>query len=507
MTVNKHLLTVTVLLVFQPLSGSARAAYDPAVAGADSQWVIYADMNALRASALGKELVAQADKAQAGANGLSVHIDVQKLLATVGTVTAYGSNFDKSPDRVNGTLVVKGTADMRKIVQGLLDGFTLTSPDNVSELKTLPFEAYAISGGAKSAAAGSPDDAGKRVVIAFPPEGVILVSKSEAQLLKARDVLRGQSPSLAQNSSSPLTGLIGDSEGAFLLAAAVIPSGDRVLQGSGPNTRLLQMARSGSLAVGETGDRTFAHLRLVSNSPEMADKLGRIVDGMTAMMSLAESSDHSLNEFLKSAAVSRNGNTVTLNLAYSSARLVEMIRSVEQSQRGGSRATAARDVALAVRVNGKPVATWPVASTPDNSEGGKPGWAWFTMDRVHLANGASVILTGSRNGGNDAQFDRVEVVPAGDSGATLVFRPQHMRLVGYRMVDAEGEGSGKRIEARGQIASAQFDFPGSDGDYKVRVHYLADPRGKATFTLSIKDSDPAAEDAPAHDNSGAPETR
>jgi hypothetical protein len=507
MTVNKHLLTVTVLLVVQPVTDSARAAFDPAVAGADSQWVIYADMNALRTSTLGKELVAQAEKAQAGATDAKFHVDVQKLLATIGTVTAYGSNFDKSPERVNGTLVLQGTADMRKIAQGLLAGFTLSAPDNVSELKTLPLEAYAISGGAKSAAMGGTDDAGKRIVIAFPPEGMILVSKSEAQLLRAREVFRGQSPSLAQNPSSPLTGLVGHSEGAFLLAAAVIPSGDRVLQGSGPNARFLQMARSGSLSVGEIGDKTFAHLRLVANSPEMADKLGKIVDGMTAMMSLAESSDHALNDFLQSAAVSRDENTVTLNLSYSSARLVEMIRSIEQEQRGANPVAQARSVVLAVRVNGKAVANWPVASTPDNAEGGKPGWAWFTIDRVHLANGASVTLTGRRNGGDDAQFDRIEVLPAGGSGAPLVFRPQHMRLTGYRMVDGEGEGSAKRIEARGPIASAQFDFPGGDGDYKVRVHYFADPQGKGTFTLSVKDSDSPAEDTAPHDNSGAPEAR
>ena len=241
MTVNKHLLSVAVLLVVQPMAGPARAAFDPAVAGADSQWVIYADMNALRASALGKELIAEAGKAQAGPNGVDIHVDVQKLLTTVGAITAYGPNFEKSPERVNGTLVIQGTADMRKIAQGLLAGFTLSEPSHVSELTTLPFEAYAISGGAT--AAGGPGGAGSRVVVAFPPEGMILVSKSEAQLLKAREVLRGQSPSLAQGASSPLAGLVGNAEGAYLVAAAVIPSGDRILQGSGPNARFLQMAR------------------------------------------------------------------------------------------------------------------------------------------------------------------------------------------------------------------------------------------------------------------------
>ena len=507
MTVNKNLLSVALLLVFQPWTGSARAGFDPATVGADSQWVIYADMNALRASSLGKELIAQAEKAQAEATGLTIHIDVPKLLATVGTVTAYGSNFDKRPDRVDGTLVVRGTADMRKIAEGLLAGATVSSPEIVTELKTLPFEAYAISAGPAAAAKGAPERSGQRVVIAFPPEAVVLVSKSEAQLLKAREVLLGRSPSLAQNSSSPLRDLAGSSDGAFLLAAAVIPSADKALEDDGPRTRILQMARSGSLAVGELGDKTFAHLKLVTSSPEMTDKLAKILDGMAAMMSLTESNDRALNDFLRSNKVSREDNTVALNLSYSSARLVEMIRNVVQEQRGGTATAQARGAVLAVRVNGKQVANWPVASSPDKGDGAKAGWAWFAIDRVHLANGTSVTLTGRRNGGDDAQFDRVEVTPAEGPGAALVFRPQHMRLSGYRLVKGDGDEAGRRIEARGPVATAQFDFPGSDGDYKVRVHYLSEPQGKATFTLSIKDSDAAPDDTASHDNPGVPETR
>ena len=518
----KKILASLAFVPFTPfLVCPAGAQFNPAIAGADSQWVIYADMNGLRASKMGKELIAQAETAQFDPGGIKIHVDVQKLLATVGTITAYGSNFDRRPEQVNGTLIIQGTPEMRTIVRGLLTEATVSSPDRVSELKKLPFEAYAISSGAPAAAAGGSDLAAGRVVIAFPPEPIVLISKSEAQLLRAHEVFAGRSRSLAQVSSSPLKSLVANPQGTFLFAAAVIPSADKLPQDDGPHARILQMARSGSLAVGETGENTFAHVMLVSSSAEMAEKLGRILDGMAAMMSLAESNDQALNEFLKSAAVVRDDNTVALDLSYSSARLAEMIRNMLREQGRGLQGLQARQQAkraiedqhkaiLAIDVNGKPIANWPVASSPDNGQTGNTGWAWFTLDRVHLANGTSVTLTGRRNGGDEAQFDRVEVTPAEGPGPALVFRPQYMRLVGYRMVNKDpdgGEKSGRRIAATGQVATAQFDFPGNDGVYKVRVHYLAVPQGTATFTLSIKDSDAASEETASHDNSGASEPR
>ena len=520
-----NLLAISLLLLSQTWVGDARADFNPSIAGDGSQWVIYADMNALRASSVGKELVAQAEKAQVESSDIKIHVDLQKLLQTVGTITAYGTHFDKRADQMDGTLVVQGTADMRKIAEGILAEATVSWPTSVTELKTLPFEAYAVSSGE---GANGPKVEGKRVVIAFPPEPIILVSKAEDQLIRAHEIFLGQSPSLAQAGNSPLKNLVGNSEGAFLFAAAIIPGTSNVFGENSPHARILEMARSGSLAVGENGDRTFAHVRLVSSSAEMATKLGKILEGMTAMMSLAESNDQALNDFLKSAEVFREDNTVTLNLSYSSARLTAMIRSMQEDRsvrvEARKQAIAAakkgvmdaqmrqRDAVVASEASGKPVATWPVSSSQDKELPARPGWAWFTLERVHLANGTTVTLTGRRNGGNDAQFDRVEIIPEEGSGAVLTFRPEYkyMRLTGYRMVNKEHEGEGaseKKIAARGPVASAQFDFPGEEGSYKVRVHYLVEPEGKATFTLSVKDTDAASDETATHDNPGVPEAR
>src|SRR4051812_21447625 len=109
-------------LVALPLFASCigHAAYDPALVAGDARWVIYADLNALRGSVVGKELVAAVEKVQADATGGFIGIDIPKLLMTVGSVTAYGTNLAPKAAAIDGTLVIQGTADLRKIAESLM---------------------------------------------------------------------------------------------------------------------------------------------------------------------------------------------------------------------------------------------------------------------------------------------------------------------------------------------------------------------------------------------------
>ena len=47
------------------------------------------------------------------------------------------------------------------------------------------------------------------------------------------------------------------------------------------------------------GENTFAHTEMIASSDQMAEKLLKILQGMTAMMSLAETNDKQLADFLK----------------------------------------------------------------------------------------------------------------------------------------------------------------------------------------------------------------
>ena len=92
----------------------ASAAFDPAVVAADAHWVVFLDVNDLRASALGQQLIDAAQKqVQIGLANSDIHFDFQKTLATIESVTAYGANFSSDPKMLDGTLLIRGTAELR----------------------------------------------------------------------------------------------------------------------------------------------------------------------------------------------------------------------------------------------------------------------------------------------------------------------------------------------------------------------------------------------------------
>jgi hypothetical protein len=469
MKLFKLLLTSGALAVQLLFLVPTRAALNSAVIGADSQWLISVDFNELRGSVIGKQLLEVASQSQPSiANGM-VQVDFQKLLATVGSITAYGANFAKDPNLIDGALVLQGTPDLRKIAEAYVAQATVTTPDKMVALKDLPFEAYSIGG---------------QVIIAFPSEPIILVSKSKAQLIRAHDVFRGKVASLAKATSSPLTPLLSNTGHPFLVAASVVPS-DNVFPEEAPQARILQMAKSGSLTLGEDAGQTFLHVRLVAASAEMADKLMKIVPGLIAMASLAESSDNALGDFLRAVTVTREDTTVNLSLSYASDRLVTMIATARKP------APTRMDRSAALINPPREVAVWNTTEVP---AGAANGFVDHTLENVRLSNGSTISLIARRNGtaasGDNARIDSVEIAPAQGSEAPLRFEAEFMRLTSFTVQTAAGASGGKVIGFKGGNGTAQFSFPGEDGTYKIKVRYMPGANPKATVTLTVKDPDP-----------------
>ena len=444
------------LLIFQ----TAEAAYNPGIVAADARWVVHGDFDGLRGSALGKEVVSLIDKAQSEATGGMIGLDVSRVLKTVGAVTAYGSNFSKDPGSIDGTLIAQGTADLRKIAESAMLQGTLAQPEVFVEVTDLPFPAYAIND------PKAPENARTQLVVAFPPEPIVLISKSKSQLVKARDVFRGAAPSLQKSADSSLGRLTSKAQGAFFFAATVVPA-EPMFPQNAPTTRMLQLASSGAIAFGEQGPNTFAHAELVASSPANAEKLVKILQGMSAMLSLAESNDKQLSEFLNATAVTRSNDVVTLQLAYSSARLAQMAQSLRSSVEGRP---PNRQVVI---TQGRTVAEW--SATATEAAAGDPSLlSSRTIENVKLTNGSFVNLGRALNGGKGVRFDRVEITSADGAGTPLVFKTEFMRNI------------------RGSMW--QFQFPGSDGNYNLKVAYVNDPEGKAKYAVSV--SEPKVQTAP-----------
>ncbi len=461
---------------------AAQAAFDPAVVGADARWMVYLDLNALRESALGREMTEAFNKMQSPDVAGGLRLDLQKLLTTAGSATAYGTNLSKDPNAVDGALILQGTPELRAIAEGLVAQITVSNPDQLVELKEMPFEAYQMAGG---------------VAIAFPPEPIILVSKSKDQLVKARAVIQGTQPSLAK-SPSRLSELLPKGGTSYLTAATIVPSAEGLFDRNAPQARILQMASSGSVSLGEDGEMTSARVQLVASSNAMADKLSKIVQGMAAIASLAETDDAQLNKFLQSVVVGRVENTVRLELAYPTARLVEMIKGMNGDH---PRHGAAADGRQAQ--GGKPfpdpadgvvVAQWTAdkqlpgdGPTPENLTS-------HAIDEVALARGAVVVLSGMRHEGENARIDFVEFTALEGSAPPLRYEAEYMRLKNYRVEAVPFASGGELVIITENHGSVRFQFQGATGRYRVLVGYVDESDGKSRYALSIEE--PAAPDAP-----------
>lgn len=465
------------------LTGVARADFNPAYVSADAQWVVSVDINELRNSTIGKELIAFARTQATGKPGaegqpavipimgdLSLNFD--KLTETINSATGYGVNFSKDPRQMDGALVLQGTPDLRKILEAVALQATLTAPDKVKEVTDLPFPAYSIGGD---------------VFVAFPSEPVIIASKSKARLLKARDVVSGAAPSLAaaSTSSSSLAALVANAGHAIFLAASMAPA-DGFFPANQPQTRMLQLVSSGMMSLSEEPPRTISHLHLVGSSDENADKLVKIVQGMVAMGSLAETNNTDLKAFLQSSNVEKNGRTVTMNLAYSSDRLVEMFQDTVKQ---GKAMVGAAQVPPPPPQTGQIVGEWTLDKAPAGSVAGADLLTEHTIENVSLAYGATITLSFRRDKTGLAAVDNVEIFPASGSGAPLRFEAENMRLRGYRVQNAGYASRGKMISAIGSTGTAQFEFPGEDGSYRMVVHYMEQPAGKTAITVSVKNPD------------------
>jgi hypothetical protein len=142
---------------------------------------------------------------------------------------------------------------------------------------------------------------------------------------------------------------------------------------------------------------------------------------------------------------------------------------------------------------GKVVAEWKPDQAPANTAPGAALLATRTIENVHLVNGATISLIGRRDQNGSAIFDCVEIAPMPGTGSPLRFEAEGMKLSGYRVQNAPYASRGKFIALQKSYGSAQFEFPGEDGDYVIRVRYLEETPGKTTLSVNVRNPEPAPE--------------
>lgn len=460
----------------------ARAGFDPAVVPADAQWVLYLDLATLRGSALGREMMAAIPKFDMKSEDMPISVNIPKIIESLTSATAYGTNLSNKPEDLDGALVIRGSDDLRKIVQAFLisasvEGDGKGTDFQVKELTDLGFEGYAIH---------------DEVIVALPPGDAILVSKSRDRLAAAHALLKNDKSSMARSRSAALSALIPKGGASYLLAASVVPRGD-FMPTEGPQARILQMASAASVSLGESGSMTTARIQIDAASSDMADRLVKILQGFAAMLSFAESDDAGLAEFLRSVKVERTASGALLNLAYPTDRLVQMLQTLrqkeEQKQEHRREARVSR-VSKPASVEGRVVAEWVANKDLASDRASADNIVTHTVENVSLATGAMIWLNSNRHEGENGRFDYIDIAPTRGGGAPIRFEAENMRLNNYAVEEAGFASGGELIVLNRGSGSARFVFPGTPGDYTLTIAYVDETDGQSAFSVSITDPKP-----------------
>jgi hypothetical protein len=219
----------------------------------------------------------------------------------------------------------------------------------------------------------------------------------------------------------------------------------------------------------------------------------KIVQGLGAMLSLAQSEDRQISEFLQSLKTERNGKIIVIQLSYPSDGLVQMIREMSKPEQH-NRDNGEHALENKQTVPGKMLDTWTADKETSQNTITPETLLYHTIGNVALKNGSTIILTGQRDEGENARIDCIDITSPGIDQA-LHFEAENMKLSHYRVEKSPFASGGKDIIlSNHSVGDARFEFPGVDGTYTLKIRYVDENDGKATFTVSVQDPEPAEND-------------
>jgi len=281
------------------------------VIGPGADWVVHADLEAFRNSTIGKlvlgELKARGieDKMQEFAMVFSFN-----PLTDVRNVTLYGKGRD--PSRI--VVIGDGQFDAERLVS-----LVRMNP----QFQETPYQGVTLYQWHNEDKKGGPG----QLMYGFVREGRgVVISTGLDALKQAADNLRGAGPGPSASLASQVPS--GDS-GTFLQVAA---TGIGNLAGDDPKAAILKQAEMLTARAGEAKERLSVELSLRAQSPDMADKVMKVVVGLLALPELAAPEQPKLSELAKSVNVTRDDKVVQARFETSSQSIFAFLKEQWQKK-------------------------------------------------------------------------------------------------------------------------------------------------------------------------------
>ena len=207
----------------------------------------------------------------------------------IRSITAYGPSFQGKADP-NGLLLIRTSMRVQPALELALTKDLPTF--RVRKIESPAGPLYSIN---------------EQGFLSIAPGGLAIVGKSSAAVEKGRSVIDGDGANLA--SGNALAGYPSMSGSFFFLAVAEGFAREAPLP---PKAAILKNAQGGRFLVGEIGDDVLLNLSVRAESPETAQQIQQVVQGLIALATLSSDQDRHLATLARKATVTTQENLVTV---------------------------------------------------------------------------------------------------------------------------------------------------------------------------------------------------
>ena len=294
------------LLVLPPTltAGPLPAAKVPA----DAKWVLHLDADKLQTTQVGTHFLREVldPKSAKGKADLRQWLDFDLDWTQVHSVTAFGATYEPKQDNT-GLLLVHTSME---VVKGLETAIERNTPAlRPEKIEAGPTPLYRVNHDS---------------YIWAGPGGQFLVGKSREAVEHARAAFTGREPNLT---GTKLLETYRPAANAFFFVGLAEDFGRKA--SLPPKAAVLKQAEGGRLGVGERGDKVFATLALRTTTPEVAQQIQQVVQGLVALATLSQEQNPQLQELARGARVTAADRWVTIGIEVPVARAIEKIDGID----------------------------------------------------------------------------------------------------------------------------------------------------------------------------------
>lgn len=283
---------------------------DPSQVPADAKWLIHIDVEEARSTTFAQETAQEAE-----VQGMVAWIQ-ERYGIDVGNDLADATLFGLNYEPHTGIVLLDTNYDRDKVIDVIND-----EPDyKTSSRGDETLHSWTVTN--EWAEPGAADRS--YTTFAVLQDDRIVMGRSEEQIKKALDVLKGDGKSI-KGTDSPLTVDVRD--GTFFRGAAVDLGGLRERPGfaSLPQTNRI------TVAMGEDAGKFFLNADVVAQNAEVAQQIKNVIEGFRSMFALqVGEQNQDAAELANAVKVQTDDNKVTINWEVESEKLVSVAQEAKQ---------------------------------------------------------------------------------------------------------------------------------------------------------------------------------